>query len=185
MHYSSFSPQAENESSSGRSAHRLQWHGRYPAGRRPLRATAYPGLRLTAPNMGVMGSSNRGSLCKAFLSGRVVLPGSGSSSQSAWGRCTIGLREGRTSQGGRRTPLWPAVHPIKRDGPAHVPAGTSGQRSRASAIFNLSSGCQTGGPVEELAGPQHGVHHDRELPGHGDRGSLEADLLAQSLPPCR
>ena len=37
--------------------------------------------------------------------GRVVLPGTGSSSQSAQGRCTMGLREGGTSQGGRRTRL--------------------------------------------------------------------------------
>jgi DDE domain len=29
----------------------------------------------------------------------------------------------------------PAVHPIKRDGPAHVPAGTSGKRSRANACL--------------------------------------------------
>src|ERR671916_1993907 len=28
----------------------------------------------------------------------------------------------------------PAVHPIKRDSPAHVPAGTSGQRSRVNAL---------------------------------------------------
>ena len=46
-----------------------------------------------------------------------------------------------------------------------------------------SSGCHAGGPVEELAGPQHGVHHNRELSRHGDRGSLEADFLAQPQPP--
>src|SRR4051812_33500867 len=61
-------------------------------------------------------------------------PGSGSSSQSALGRCTMGLREGGTSQGGRRTPLGPAVPPIKRDSPAHVPAGTSVGRSRVNAL---------------------------------------------------
>src|SRR3954462_3110785 len=42
-----------------------------------------------------------------FLDVDVRVPGSGSSSQSARGRCTMGLREGRTSQGGRRTPLGP------------------------------------------------------------------------------
>src|SRR4051812_7880415 len=62
------------------------------------------------------------------------VPGSGWSSQSARGRCTMGLREGGTSQGGRRTPLGPAVHPIKRDSPAHVPAGTSVGRSRVNAL---------------------------------------------------
>ena len=51
----------------------------------------------------------------------------------------MGLREGRTSQGGRRTPLDPAVHPIKRDDPAHVPAGTSRQRSQANAFAKSSN----------------------------------------------
>src|SRR3954452_25612748 len=46
----------------------------------------------------------------------------------------MGLREGRTSQGGRRTPLDPAVHTIKRDDPAHVPAGTSVGHSRGNAL---------------------------------------------------
>ena len=109
-----------------------------------------------------MVSSNSGSLCKALLSG-VRVPGSGSSSQSARGRCTMRLREGRTSQGGRRTPLGPAVHTIKRDDPAHVPAGTSRQRSQANAFARCGLSCHAGGPVEELAGPQHRVHHDREL----------------------
>ena len=55
--------------------------------------------------VGLMVSSDRGPFCKALLSLDVRVPGSGSSSQSARGRCTMGLREGRTSQGGRRTPL--------------------------------------------------------------------------------
>ena len=84
-----------------------------------------------------------------FLDVRV--PGSGSSSQSARGRCTMGLREGGTSQGGRHTPLDPAVHPIKRDDPAHVPAGTSGQRSQANAFARCGLSCHAGGPVKELA----------------------------------
>src|SRR4051794_8192249 len=46
----------------------------------------------------------------------------------------MGLREGSTSQGGRRTPLGPAVHTIKQDDPAHVPARTSGQRSQANVF---------------------------------------------------
>ena len=112
------------------------------------------------------------------------MPGSGSSSQSARGRCTMGLREGRTSQGGRRTPLGPAVHTIKRDDPAHVPAGTSGQRSQANAFAKCGLSGHAGGPVKQLAGPQHRVHHDRELSGDCDGGSLEADPLLELEPPC-
>jgi hypothetical protein len=67
------------------------------------------------------------------------------------GRCTMGLREGRTSQGGRRTPLDPAVHTIKRDDPAHVPAGTSRQRSQANAFAKCGLSGHAGGPVKELA----------------------------------
>ena len=63
----------------------------------------------------------------------------------------MGLREGRTSQGGRRTPLDPAVHPIKRDDPAHVPAGTSRQRSQANAFAKCGLSGHAGGPVKELA----------------------------------
>ena len=96
----------------------------------------------------------------------------------------MGLREGRTSQGGRRTPLDPAVHTIKRDDPAHVPAGTSGQRSQANAFARCGLSCHAGGPVKELAGPQHRVHHDRELSGDGDGGTLEADPLLELEPPC-
>src|SRR3954447_11741030 len=66
----------------------------------------------------------------------------------------MGLREGRTSQGGRRTPLDPAVHTIKRDDPAHVPAGTSRQRSPANAFAKCGLSGHAGGPVKQLAGPQ-------------------------------
>jgi hypothetical protein len=45
------------------------------------------------------------------------------------------------------------------------------------------SGCQAGGPVEELAGAQHSVHHDCELPGHRNSSSLEADPLLELKPP--
>ena len=96
----------------------------------------------------------------------------------------MGLREGRTSQGGRRTPLDPAVHPIKRDDPAHVPAGTSGQRSQANAFAKCGLSGHAGGPVKQLAGPQHRVHHDRELSGDGDGGTLEADPFLELEPPC-
>src|SRR5215210_7387995 len=96
----------------------------------------------------------------------------------------MGLREGRTSQGGRRTPLGPAVHTIKRDDPAHVPAGTSSQRSQANAFARCGLSCHAGGPVNELAGPQHRVHHHRELSGDCDGGTLEADPFLELEPPC-
>src|SRR3954452_20031710 len=96
----------------------------------------------------------------------------------------MGLREGRTSQGGRRTPLGPAVHTIKRDDPAHVPAGTSSQRSPANAFARGGLSCHASRSLEELARPQHGVHHDRELSGDGDGGTLEADPFLELEPPC-
>src|SRR4051794_18050134 len=73
----------------------------------------------------------------------------------------MGLREGRTSQGGRRTPLGPAVHPIKRDDPVHVPAGTSSKRSRANTSRQGGLSCHSVSPVEELTGPQHGPFQSR------------------------
>ena len=102
----------------------------------------------------------------------------------------MGLREGRTSQGGRRTPLGPAVHTIKRDDPAHVPAGTSRQRSQANAFAKCGLSGHAGGPVKELAGPQHRVHHDRELSGDGDgtvvlRGRELRRPLHEPRPACR
>jgi hypothetical protein len=96
----------------------------------------------------------------------------------------MGLREGRTSQGGRRTPLDPAVHPIKRDDPAHVPAGTSRQRSQANAFAKCGLSGHAGGPVKQLAGPQPRGHHDRALSGDCDGGTLEADPVLELEPPC-
>ena len=96
----------------------------------------------------------------------------------------MGLRKGGTSPRWATHSAGSAVHPIKRDGPAHVPAGTSGQRSRANALCQVALGSYARGPVEELAGPQHGVHHDCKLPAHRNGGSLKADLLAQPQAPC-
>ena len=76
------------------------------------------------------------------------------------------------------------MHTIKRDDPAHVPAGTSRQRSQANAFARCGLSCHAGGPVKELAGPQHRVHHDRELSGDCDGGTLEADPLLELVPPC-
>ena len=48
----------------------------------------------------------------------------------------------------------------------------------------LASGCPTSRWVEELAGPQRGVHDDGEFPGHRNGGTLEADPLLELEPPC-
>jgi hypothetical protein len=43
------------------------------------------------------------------------------------------------------------VHTIKRDDPAHVPAGTSRQRSQANAFAKRGLSGHAGGPVKQLA----------------------------------
>ena len=50
----------------------------------------------------------------------------------------------------------PAVHPIKWNGSAHVPAGTSQRAQSLNAILKPSSGCSHA-PVEEGAGLEHRV----------------------------
>ena len=136
---------------------------------------------------GLMGRLIAGQSASSFCGDRMPsagsrMPGSGSSSQSALGRCTMGLR-GRTSQGGRRTPLdsgaphqagWSGPRP-GRDGPVAF----AGERD----LLVRSSG-HAGGPVKQLARPQHRVHHDRELSGDGDGGTLEADPFLELEPPC-
>ena len=72
------------------------------------------------------------------------------------------------------------VHPIKRNGSAHVPAGTDPLASCLLAELLRRSAC---GPIEEFAGFQHGVHDNGELPGHGDSGALEADALTELKAP--
>src|SRR4051812_38131398 len=87
-----------------------------------------------------MVSSNRGTLCKPLLSGR---PCAGFRVVFAVG--TRPLHDG--SSRGWDLPRWTthfprwtthfaasAVHPITRDSPAHVPAGTSVGRSRVNAL---------------------------------------------------
>ena len=69
-----------------------------------------------------------------------------------------------------------AVHPIKRNGSAHVPAETSQRAQRPNAILKRSSHCPNS-PVEERAGFQHRVHRNRQLSGHGNGSALEADPL--------
>ena len=68
-----------------------------------------------------------------------------------------------------------AVHPIKRNGSAHVPAGTSQRAQRLNAIRNRSSRCADG-PVEERAGLEHRVHDD---------GQFRATATAARLKPTR
>ena len=99
----------------------------------------------------------------------------------------MGLREGRTSQSRRRTPLDPAVHTIKRDDPAHVPAGTSRQRSQANAfakcglsgLWCVNQAEDVRRPLGTFSGdalrhrhtePSHPVEHRAADPGFGFLG---------------
>lgn len=77
----------------------------------------------------------------------------------------------------------PAVHPIKRNGSAHVPAGTS-QRARGPNAMPRLSRCGAGGPIEELTGLQHRVHRHGQFAGYGNSSSFEADPLAEFEAPC-
>jgi hypothetical protein len=72
----------------------------------------------------------------------------------------------------------PAVHPIKRNGSAHVPAGTSQCAQRLSAFLKRSSRCANT-PVEDRAGLEHRMHRDRQLTCHCNRRTLEADPLPE------
>ena len=72
-----------------------------------------------------------------------------------------------------------------------TPAGKGGGPSPFVNAFDHSAvgslrynTSQAGSAVEELARPQHGVHHDRELSGDCDRGTLEADPFLEHEPPC-
>src|SRR5215213_2224642 len=85
---------------------------------------------------------------------------------------------------GRSLPMWTphsagsAVHPIKRNGSAHVPAGTSQRAQSLNAILKRSSR-GSNAPVEEGAGLEHRVHNDYQLMGNGNSRTLEADPLAE------
>ena len=71
-----------------------------------------------------------------------------------------------------------AVHPNRRNGSAHVPAGTSQRAQRLNAILNRSSrGADA--PVEEGAGLEHRMHENSEFPRHSNGRPLEADPLPE------
>ena len=76
-----------------------------------------------------------------------------------------------------------AVHPIKRNGSAHVPAGTSQRAQSLNAILKRSSR-RAGAPVEEGAGLEHRMHDSSESPRHINGCSLDDDPL-RSLRPHR
>ena len=77
----------------------------------------------------------------------------------------------------RCTPSSGMIRPTSRQGrPVSVP--------QANAFARCGLSGHAGGPVKELAGPQHRVHHDRELSGDGDGGTLEADPFLELEPPC-
>jgi hypothetical protein len=75
-----------------------------------------------------------------------------------------------------------AVHPIKRNGSAHVPAGTSQRAQRLNAFLNRSGGCADA-PVEEGAGLEHRGHDDGEFPRHRNGCPLEANPLPELKAP--
>jgi hypothetical protein len=71
-----------------------------------------------------------------------------------------------------------AVHPNRRNGSAHVPAGTSQRALSLNAILKRSSRCADA-PVEEGAGLEHCVHDDRQFTCHRNGSALEANPLPQ------
>ena len=75
-----------------------------------------------------------------------------------------------------------AVHPIKRNGSAHVPAGTSQRAQSLNAILNRLGGCADA-PVEDGAGLEHRVHENSEFPRHGNGRPLEANSLPELKAP--
>jgi hypothetical protein len=75
-----------------------------------------------------------------------------------------------------------AVHPNRRNGSAHVPAGTSQRAQNLNTILNPSSGCANSS-VEEGAGLEHRVHDHGEFPRHSSGCPLEADQLPQPEAP--
>ena len=105
---------------------------------------------------------------------------------SAGCRVVFAVDSSRRTMGRRRRslPMWtthsaePAVHPIKRNGSAHVPAGTSQRAQRLNATRKRSSCCAEG-PVEERAGFQHRMHRDRQFACNRNCGALEADPLPE------
>lgn len=72
------------------------------------------------------------------------------------------------------------VHPIKRNGSAHVPAGT-GTLVGCSPTKLLRGSDDL--PVEQLSGFQHGMHDNGKLPRHRDGSALEADALSELQAP--
>jgi hypothetical protein len=70
------------------------------------------------------------------------------------------------------------MHPIKPNGSAHVPVGTSQRAQRLNASLKQSTRCANA-PVEERAGLEHRKHNDRHLAGNGNSRTLEADPLLE------
>lgn len=68
------------------------------------------------------------------------------------------------------------VHPIKRNGSAHVPTGTY---PPASCLLAELLGGRSSGLIEEFAGFQHRVHNDGKLSSDRDGGAFKPDPLAQ------
>jgi len=74
-----------------------------------------------------------------------------------------------------------AMQPHKRDGSAHVPAGTL---QVFEPYLMLCCYCHSCGWVEELSGLEHGVHDDRKLSCDSYSCSFEADPVPELKAPC-
>jgi len=71
------------------------------------------------------------------------------------------------------------VHPIKRNGSAHAPAGT-GSLDGCSPTKLLRGSDDLS--IEHFSGFQHGMHDDRKLSRYRDRGALKS-MRSRSLSP--
>jgi hypothetical protein len=80
-----------------------------------------------------------------------------------------------------------ALHLHNRNDPAHVPTRTSSRTHDGGAngqkVMTDGSGVAGGKPVERLAGFEHAMHDDGELPRHCDGCALEPELFSQLQPP--
>lgn len=110
---------------------------------------------------------------------------SGSSAQSAWAAARWGVRRTKPSYvdgalGRCRCILSSGmVQPMSRQGRVRSPAACR-QSCYDDAPMVMSNSSPEPEPEPEL---EHGMHHDRELPRHGDGGTLKADAFAKLQAP--
>lgn len=78
--------------------------------------------------------------------------------------------------------MWRVVQQLRRNGSGQVPAGTPRCLERLTRI-GCGSDRRGGFPLEGLPRTQYGLHNDRELTGHGNGGTFEANSLTQLQAP--